>query len=1050
MIRILVTSFALCCFLIGLIPALADESAPEGSTSPTTSETTAPIDSLAQANELIGQHQFGSAGDLLRRILARTEEKYGPDSPEVSRVLDPLVMCLWRLGQSQTEEAVNLADRAIELKNIFYDSNHLEVATSLFNRGIMHAMGNDFEAANDIFTRVLDIRETALPENHPEIASTINALANIKFYKSDFSGALPLYRRSLIMSEEKSGPLDPQTLSIRGNLANTLNNLGMYNEARSILEEHIEMMESADMIIENLAFAYSLLGTIHAIIGDFEEGLPLRRRCLEIREGVHPEGHPRIAQALINLGTILWKAGRPEEAKEYIERGHAIWLETFGPENAHIATFHEALGAIAHLQGDLTAAKEHNLRTLEIREKTIGENTPRVAQALKALALVAREEGHFADARSQLQKAIIIMTESMGPAGRYVAEYRNELSLVEYLDGNFTAALKEALATENLHTKRLRLALRALPERQALKYAQQSLVGLDLILSLLETDAGEGSAEQAWDALISSRALVFDEMATRIRRVSHFENPEFAALFKDYQDASRRYANLYVIGPDDAEPTTYLNLLGEARKSMEKAERELIDQDTPFDFSQINQALGWNDVKDKIPDQAAVVAFVLYQKYPVGSERNLKPFSAYKAFILPADHGEPLCLDLGEAATIDAQIGRWKREISLGALSKDRSGQDALQAYNVVATDLRKSIWDPVATFAEGAETVFVIPDGQIHLVNFSTLPSQDNIYLVESGPIFHYLSTEREFTVPRSEEIHSGGALVMGAPDFEGTETTSHLAGLQPEAAGSAFRGVTPDCGTLKSLRFDPLPGCLQETNEIATLWKSNFGTSESSGSQSKVEEIKVLTGREASEGALKRSAPGNRMLHVATHGFFLSADCPSGLEGTRGIGLLVPEDSDQAGETTEPKLVQNPLLLSGLALAGANRREQAGADDEDGILTAQEIATLDLSSVRWATLSACETGTGEVLNGEGIFGLRRAFRIAGARTLITSLWSVNDEATRLWMSAFYRSGIGRGLGAAEAVREADLTVLRERREKNENTHPFFWGGFIASGDWR
>jgi CHAT domain-containing protein len=146
----------------------------------------------------------------------------------------------------------------------------------------------------------------------------------------------------------------------------------------------------------------------------------------------------------------------------------------------------------------------------------------------------------------------------------------------------------------------------------------------------------------------------------------------------------------------------------------------------------------------------------------------------------------------------------------------------------------------------------------------------------------------------------------------------------------------------------------------------------------------------------------------------------------------------------------MDSPLLLSGLALAGANRRNEAGPNEEDGILTAEEIASLDLSGVEWAVLSACETGVGEVRAGEGVFGLRRAFQVAGARTLIMSLWSVEDEATRAWMGYLYRARLEEKKDTAESVRAASLAVLEERRAKGESTHPFYWGAFVAAGDWR
>jgi CHAT domain-containing protein len=144
-----------------------------------------------------------------------------------------------------------------------------------------------------------------------------------------------------------------------------------------------------------------------------------------------------------------------------------------------------------------------------------------------------------------------------------------------------------------------------------------------------------------------------------------------------------------------------------------------------------------------------------------------------------------------------------------------------------------------------------------------------------------------------------------------------------------------------------------------------------------------------------------------------------------------------------------ESPLLLSGLALAGANRRGDAGAQDEDGILTAEEISSLDLSGVDWAVLSACETGVGRIQLGEGVLGLRRAFEVAGAGTLIMSLWRVEDQSAREWMQYLYEGRL-EGMSSAEAVRKAGLTMLKKHRARSRSTSPVSWGAFVAAGDWR
>ncbi|MCI0656632.1 MAG: CHAT domain-containing protein, partial [Acidobacteria bacterium] len=213
----------------------------------------------------------------------------------------------------------------------------------------------------------------------------------------------------------------------------------------------------------------------------------------------------------------------------------------------------------------------------------------------------------------------------------------------------------------------------------------------------------------------------------------------------------------------------------------------------------------------------------------------------------------------------------------------------------------------------------------------------------------------------------------------------------------------------------------------------------------QPELGQASILAGGSATESALKQLAPKFRVLHLATHGYFLQDRCDSSLRSLRSL------TKEGLGGNLDSLLTpgESPLLLSGLALAGANRRAEAGPDDEDGILTAEEIASLDLSSVEWVVLSACETGVGEIQTGEGVLGLRRAFEVAGAGTLIMSLWRVEDEFTREWMLQLYQER-SKGRMTAEAVRNASLTLVNSRHAKGKGTHPFYWGAFVAAGDWR
>jgi CHAT domain-containing protein len=346
---------------------------------------------------------------------------------------------------------------------------------------------------------------------------------------------------------------------------------------------------------------------------------------------------------------------------------------------------------------------------------------------------------------------------------------------------------------------------------------------------------------------------------------------------------------------------------------------------------------------------------------------------------------------------------------------------------------LRRVVWDPLQEAVDGAARIFVVPDGSLHAVNIAALPAGDGGYVLESPPLFHLLPGELDL-VPPTEPVAPGrGLLAVGGPDYGRFRMAA--AGRKGEGA-SATRGRSPACTGGRPAAFAPLPDARREAREVAALWALRSGGGE---------DDRLLVGAEAGEAEVKRLVPGRRVVHLATHGFSGGDACdpeppllhrrfdfsgmPRGASGFRGT---------------------NPLLRSGLALAGANRIPGSPDDaGEDGILTAEEIASLDLTGVELAVLSACDTGLGAWQAGEGILGLQRALRTAGARSLVMSLWPADDAATRDWMRRFYESRLA-GTSIPGAARDAASGMLRDRRAAGRSTHPFYWAGFVTVGDWR
>jgi CHAT domain-containing protein len=442
------------------------------------------------------------------------------------------------------------------------------------------------------------------------------------------------------------------------------------------------------------------------------------------------------------------------------------------------------------------------------------------------------------------------------------------------------------------------------------------------------------------------------------------------------------------------------------------------------------------------------VAYVHYRHHDFapakpGSKRP-EPAPHYLAFVWNHAQAEPVVVPLGPAATIEMLAASVRRQITQESRTAGRAAKQSEAFYRRTGAGLRRAVWEPVSPHLRGARRVFIVPDGVLHLVNFAALPTGQSSYLLETGLRIHYLSAERDL-VPIGEQKKKGvDLLAMGAPAFG---EASLFAALRPQkketgeagpvfASGAAtFRGLRSSCDNFQGMQFEALTASAREVGEVTALWQRP-GRTLRGAENSAVR----LTGVAASESAFKQQAQGKRVLHLATHGFFLGDKCASALETSqkpRGEGL-----ASLTGE--------NPLLLSGFALAGANHRQAAGPDEEDGILTAEEIAALDLGSVEWAVLSACDTGIGEVRAGEGVLGLRRAFEVAGARTLIMSLWPVEDQVAREWMGRLYRGRLVHGLTTMDAVHQANLKTLSQRRAKGLTTHPFYWAGFVAAGDWR
>jgi hypothetical protein len=453
---------------------------------------------------------------------------------------------------------------------------------------------------------------------------------------------------------------------------------------------------------------------------------------------------------------------------------------------------------------------------------------------------------------------------------------------------------------------------------------------------------------------------------------------------------------------------------------------------------------GLEELRQSLGDDHALVSYVRFRRSAVDPD-TATATAGYGAFVL-SPSGTVSLTWLGPAHEVEAEVRAWREQVTIAP----PPGEDLAAAEaraDAAGAALAARVWTPLTTALDGATRSVVVPDGLLHLTNFLALPVEPGRYLVEEPLLVHVTSAERDLV--RTHDAPRGhGLMAFGAPAYDadclGLSADLALVDV-PEGrpSGAApYRGSAPGCSSFQSVRFPPLPDSGAEVAEIVRLWTSNRAAGTAT----------AVVGAAANEAAFKALAPGHRVLHLATHGFFVDEGCASasdtpGQSAVRGVGGLRPA---VGGTRSHETRMENPLVRSGLVLAGANTRSTTPNEAEDGLLTAEEIAALDLTGVEWAVLSACETGLGQLHDAEGVLGLRRAFQVAGARTVVMSLWPISDEAAREWMADLYLARLNGGASTAEAVRDAARAALARRRAAGESDHPHGWAGFLASGDWR
>ncbi|HEU4405658.1 MAG TPA: CHAT domain-containing tetratricopeptide repeat protein [Polyangiaceae bacterium] len=921
------------------------------------------------------------------------------------------------MNEGKYRAALWLAQRALWLHESQPEADKLAIVMNLALVGTIHHRLGQFRPAESFFQRALALGESKLGREHLGVAAALNNLAWLYRDLGAYARAEPLLLRALTLRERALGRRHPDVGQSLDNLALLYQAQGAYARAEPLFLRALAIHES-QLGREHPAVAADLnyLAGLYRDLGEYARAEPLFERALRIDERELGREHPNTVIDLNDLAGLYLEQGAYDKAGPLYLRALRIGEKAFGQEHPLVAPLLNGLALLYERRGAYEEARPLYLRALRIREQTFDPEHPSVADSLNSLALLYRVRGAYGEAELLVSRALDIRKRALGQEHPDVAEGFNGLAAVYQEQGAYEHA-------SQLHVHALRIREKALgpghPDvaasleslaslyqaqghrQPALAYAARAAAirerHLDAELGalpevrkrrLLETVRSEAD----WLASFQAHDAPGDEDAVRLALVTALRRKgrvldetatARAALRRNFTSALR--AELDELVAKQAELAVLQSGARATQVAMVRALQDEVDR-RETELGRKSAAFRAQSTPITIKRvQAALpedAALVEFVRYRHFDPKGKNHWNeARYVAYVLRRQGPPQSIPLGEAAPIEAAIEAARRALTR-PVGEARGPLRALDA--LIFAPLRPALGE--------TPHLLLAPDAVLHLVPFEALVDEQGSYLLERA-LLTYLSSGRDL-VRRSQHAPArSGPLVVAAPDYG--------------------PGGKP---------FVPLPGATAEAEALRRHFPS----------------ASVLTGLRARKDALTQ-AHAPLFVHVATHGFVRRPGAPpppaqGAASSVRPRGLRLeglpppPDEGDPEGA----------LDLAGLAFAGANR-------GPDAVLTAREAAGLDLWGTQLVVLSACETGLGQLGDGEGVYGLRRALTVAGAESQVVSLWSVSDAATSKLMG-FYYGELAAGAGRSEALRRARLSLLAAPA----TAHPFYWAAFVPSGDWR
>ncbi len=987
------------------------------------------------ASQLLGLRRPEEARSHSLRALEIGRASLGPDHPQVVDALRQLAVTENRLGRF--EEAREYAAEALEIQKRTLGPQHEKTAQCMHSLGWLDYELGNYSAACDQFGQALEIRTNVLGAEHPTTLDSAEAFASALTRTGDSTEAVAVFEQVLAIRERTCGPEHEQTAGTQQAFGVLLGEIGEFARARDMHEHALATLERSNPNGPGIANILNSLALVLEELGDLPTAWSIHERALALYEKNYGPNHPYVAYSLESMGEILRETGQLVEARPLLERALRLREAAYGDHHIGTTSSRMSLASVLVDLEEYEAARPLLEHALASREKHLGPNHPMTAGSLSSLAGLHYKSGNLDEAVRCTRRAIEILEATRGPTHTATLNCRRNL-VRELLAAGRTveaaASSRRAIEATLDHRDESAWALSE-AERYLLAEEHRStlLLHLSLPASDPETTAGTYESMTEW------KGWVFRDLA-RSRSLLHTELDEVGQTrLERLRTLQSRIAD-QVLATSAGSTHESGSDLDRMRRERAELERELARAAGPAVGPRMPKVA---ELASLLPKDSAFVDFFLHGTFVPGdasAEGGPDPGKwtepRVTAWVLTPGSRAPVRLDLGDVSRLEEQGVDWIDEMTAyrgrgvagvepSALREPRRSSRSRR--------IRQALWDPIREHLGGAHRVFLSPDGFLGRLPFGALEEESGKYLIETYTISHVESSASLAGLltsdPRPQAVPS--VLCLGGVDYARRRDEPAAASTDgPSPPGPPVEGARRHLG--HSTTWDALPGTGKEADRISRLHRERFGER-----ASRLD----LRGPDATEERMKRELPSHSVVHLATHGFF------------EGIGVIDHPllDSDPASRATaaDRGILSMPTLRSGLVLAGANQGPAEGRDN--GILTAEEISFLDLAGVDLVVLSACETALGAHEPGEGLLGLRRSLRQAGARTVVSSLWRVDDQTTAELMQRFYERMWTRGETSAAALRNAQLDMLNENREANDGRGlASTWAAFVLDGSWK